>query len=271
MVIQCPQCQSRFNASMKNPGDAIHCRCGLDFHVPKLPSIARSWNCPSCGGSANPNESRCEYCEAYLAFARCPACFSIAPYHNAKHCAECGESLTLPIKPVRENESALPCPRCSSNLHHKVIDSHLVDLCNDCGGVWLSHKLFDELLKNEPSNTNAVLGKTPPKDTRLKFHEVRYLPCPECQTIMNRHNFMSDSYIILDQCSQHGIWFDKNELAIALNYLRSNKENKNLLDNNTPKKEEYSSRNHNEVFEIQEEDLQLLLEEFPHWINYRQK
>ncbi|MEH6457102.1 MAG: zf-TFIIB domain-containing protein, partial [Cocleimonas sp.] len=131
---------------MKIPSDAIHCRCGMDFHIPELPNLARSWNCPNCAGSVNPNENCCQYCEAYLAFARCPACFSIAPYDEAKHCAECGESLTLPIKPPPQKDQKVACPRCEGSLSRKVIDRHAVDLCKDCGGVWLEHHKVSDIL-----------------------------------------------------------------------------------------------------------------------------
>lgn len=272
MIIQCPQCQSRYNTGMKNPGDAIHCRCGLDFLVPELPNLARSWNCPSCGGGVDPSESRCEYCKAYIAFARCPACFSIAPYDEAKHCAECGELLVLPVKPIPKGKSKLPCPRCTNHLHSKVVDSHLVDYCSDCGGVWLRHHLFDNLLKNEPQNTSAALGKrSSAKAGKLPRHEVRYLRCPECNATMSRHNFMRDSNIILDQCNEHGIWFDKYELAVALEFVRSTTKSasnrKSIKEKNeAPEKELITKRDESEVFEIKNEDLQLLLEEFPHWV-----
>lgn len=259
---------------MKNPGDEIHCRCGVEFFVPKLPNIARSWNCPSCGGGVDPNENRCEYCDSYIAFARCPACFSIAPYDGAKHCGECGDLLTLPIKTILDKKTEQPCPRCESSLQNKVVNSNLVEYCNDCGGVWLGHHLFDDLLKNEPPNATAALGLRPsPKGSELPRHEVSYLRCPECDVTMSRHNFMSNSGIIIDQCSDHGVWFDKHELAAGLDYARSSKNKtkksktkKNDLEDSSVN-ELITKRRHDEVFEIEEEDLTLLLDEFPHWVS----
>jgi len=274
MLIQCPSCSSRYNASIKIPGEFIHCRCGTDFHIPDLPNIARSWNCPNCGGSANPSKNKCDYCEAYLAFARCPACFSIAPYNEAKHCAECGESLTLPIKLPPQKNSQVPCPRCDNFLLRKIIDKHAVDICNDCGGLWLEHQHLNNILSDEPLNTTAILGKLPTlEDTsKLPRHRVSYLACPDCNDMMSRHNFMQKSNIILDQCNNHGIWFDKYELAAALNYLRSRPDRPVPMSTTSIKngistslKDHQTNRDEAEVFEINDEDLQVLLEEFPEW------
>lgn len=264
MIIQCPECQSRYDSSNRNNGEAISCRCGVEILVPDLPNLARSWNCPNCSGNVDPSKSRCEYCDAYIAFARCPACFSIAPYDEAKHCAECGELLILPVKPISKNQKKLPCPRCNGALKSKVVDSHLVDNCADCGGVWLSHHLLDTLLKKEPLNSVGALGKLPPKTEMQRLNnQIRYLQCPECDNYMNRRNFMSHSGIILDECHEHGIWFDKHELAVALQYVRSNSKRSISDFNNEP----ITSRDKTEVFDIKYEDLKLLLAEFPSWVS----
>ena len=73
---------------------------------------------------------------------------------------------------------------------------------------------------------------------------------------------MSDSNIIVDECDKHGIWFDKHELAIALDYVRS----KPITSNTQSSFNETSlGRDDDEVFEIKDEDLSLLLLEFPNW------
>jgi len=266
MIIQCPNCQSRYDTNMRTNDDAIRCRCGVKLEIPDLPNLARSWKCPNCSGNVDPTQSRCDYCDAYIAFARCPACFSIAPYDEAKHCAECGELLTLPIEPIKYNKSQLPCPRCTSALKSRVINDSLIDHCLDCGGVWLSHHLLDDLLKTQDVNSTAALGKLPEKTAinALK-NEVHYLPCPECSTMMHRRNFMKTSGIILDECHSHGVWFDKYELAVALEFTRSTK-TKPTEKQNQLQKTPITRRDETEVFEIKDEDLSLLLEEFPHWL-----
>lgn len=272
MIIQCPQCQSRYNTSGGNAGKHIQCRCGVDIYIPKLANVAQAWHCPNCGGAVDPNKPSCDYCHAYLAFARCPACFNIAPYKGAKFCAECGESLTLAVKPLQHRHAQLPCPRCDSTLKSKLVDNHLIEVCRDCNGIWINHKLFDELLKNQPLDSASALGKPITKYPRLKLYDIRYLPCPECNKQMKRYNFLGRSNIILDECSEHGIWFDKHELAASLSFMRSyqNASDKtvsqkhSIEDVDDKEKSPDATYQMEEPIIIKEEDLSLLLKEFPH-------
>ena len=48
---------------------------------------------------------------------------------------------------------------------------------------------------------------------------VRYRPCPTCAKLMNRSNYGGGSGIVLDACRDHGLWFDKGELAAIVEFL----------------------------------------------------
>ncbi len=232
MIIECPRCQSRYDSSLKRPGAPIPCRCGQIFYTPRLPNLAKASNCPNCGGAASPDQNQCDYCGVYLAFARCPACFSIAPYQGAKFCAECGDSLLQPAKMATESNRKFPCPRCTTDKHkvipleRKKIGTHTIDSCSQCSGVWLDHTILDKLLAqgNAQKSSQAVLGKSPARVHDLPRHKVRYLSCPECEQLMNRRNFARKSGIIVDECSAHGIWFDRQELAAAIQFVRASPE-----------------------------------------------
>lgn len=80
---------------------------------------------------------------------------------------------------------------------------------------------------------------------------------------------MYNSDIILDQCNEHGVWFDKYELALALDFVRSSRikptSKKSLNKATSP--ERITRRSEAEVFDISYEDLESLLQEFPHFIN----
>ncbi len=235
MIIECPRCRSRYDSTLKKPGAPISCRCGQTFYTPKLPSLAKAVNCPNCGGSASPDQNKCDYCGVYLAFARCPSCFSIAPYRGAKFCAECGNSLTQPAKAVQESAHKFACPRCNAGkagarskiyLETKKVGEYIVDSCTQCSGVWLDHTALDKILaqSNQQKSSQAVLGKSPVKVSDLPRHKVAYLACPECSEMMHRRNFAKRSGIIIDECTAHGIWFDKQELAAAIQFIRSSPE-----------------------------------------------
>ena len=48
-----------------------------------------------------------------------------------------------------------------------------------------------------------------------------YLACPVCRRTMNRQNFMRRSGVIVDQCLDHGTWFDRGELERAAAFVAS--------------------------------------------------
>lgn len=48
---------------------------------------------------------------------------------------------------------------------------------------------------------------------------VRYVPCPECGTLMNRKNFAQSSGVVLDVCARHGVWLDRGELERVLGFV----------------------------------------------------
>ena len=78
---------------------------------------------------------------------------------------------------------------------------------------------------------------------------------------MNRHDFMHNSNIILDQCNTHGVWFDKYELAAAMDFLhyridRPSNLSAKTIHNSSPKTiKEKSSKVEYETLEIKDENL----------------
>jgi hypothetical protein len=50
---------------------------------------------------------------------------------------------------------------------------------------------------------------------------IRYVPCPLCNKLMNRVNFAHCSHVVVDVCTLHGTWFDKDELRRIVEFIRS--------------------------------------------------
>ncbi len=48
-----------------------------------------------------------------------------------------------------------------------------------------------------------------------------YIPCPDCEKLMNPGNFARRSGIIIDTCKAHGVWFDAGELPQIVEFIRS--------------------------------------------------
>ena len=52
-------------------------------------------------------------------------------------------------------------------------------------------------------------------------HGSFYRPCVVCGRLTNRVNYGHASGVIIDVCKDHGIWFDANELARILAWVRA--------------------------------------------------
>jgi Zn-finger nucleic acid-binding protein len=48
-----------------------------------------------------------------------------------------------------------------------------------------------------------------------------YIPCPECNKLMNRRQFAGCSGVIVDWCKAHGVWFDRNELRQIVEFIQA--------------------------------------------------
>jgi Zn-finger nucleic acid-binding protein len=115
--------------------------------------------------------------------------------------------------------AALPCPSCEHGLEpFRGGPGKLLD-CNGCGGQFVEHALLRELLERR-----EILGRAVPDHAQRQnplTQRVRYLPCPACENLMNRHNFGGTSGIIVDVCRQHGTWYDAGELPRVLAFVQS--------------------------------------------------
>lgn len=267
-IFECPNCESRYDATLTNPGEKFSCRCGQYFFVPDLPKQAKSWNCPSCAGSVNPEKKQCEYCGVFLSFARCPKCFSLAMIKGAKYCSECGSSLNLPAKSVTIVNRKLSCPRCKkTQLIGQLSGRYLLFGCDECGGVWIEHTVLEAIIKSirDPSLIGA-LGRLAENRGQHKNHDITYLACPECHELMYRRNFASNSQIIIDECNGHGVWFDHHELAAAIEYLKSKFVMESNDDQSVASQAQLISKM-DHVIRMKEEDLKMLVSEFPEYLD----
>ena len=107
--------------------------------------------------------------------------------------------------------------------------------CGSCAGFWLGHDAFRLLIERAQRETlpEGTLLENP-RDVAAKFGlpagSVRpkpqaadsfYRPCPLCGELMNRRNYGGTSGVIIDLCKEDGIWFDADELARILAWIRS--------------------------------------------------
>jgi Zn-finger nucleic acid-binding protein len=108
------------------------------------------------------------------------------------------------------------CPECSQEMRKKEYEGVVIDICENCGGVWLDkdelyHILETREEKFSQSQQEEVAPEKiiPPRPEDL----IPQLNCPVCGALMQRFAFGYSSGIILDRCPNgDGVWLDRGEL-----------------------------------------------------------
>jgi len=117
-------------------------------------------------------------------------------------------------------ESAnLCCVKCSSVLDRASFQGLEVDLCPECGGLWLDRGEITRaarLPENELTRLRAQLQGSsgpPPVPTENKA------PCPACDGQLSE---VTLGTVHVDYCSScHGIFLDRGELEDAIQAVRA--------------------------------------------------
>jgi Zn-finger nucleic acid-binding protein len=99
--------------------------------------------------------------------------------------------------------------------------------CRRCAGFWLGAHLLEDLVEKASRGVELVdfrLHGSPPTSASGNAPQQRgpmYRKCPVCGDLMNRDNYAHRSGVIIDICKEHGVWFDADELARILDWVRS--------------------------------------------------
>ncbi len=135
---------------------------------------------------------------------------------GTKYCPHCGASgrrLTV------GDASSKECPRCDGALSEVTIANEHVEACLDCGGLWMPLELFDRFC-SDADLQSAATGMALPARTQRE-HEVRYIKCPDCSTLMTRKSYSRGLGIVTDICRTHGMWLDSDELRGIIEFIRA--------------------------------------------------
>lgn len=90
--------------------------------------------------------------------------------------------------------------------------------CETCKGYFMSKgvEISDVEVEVLIARDNLPNGQSRPPMRRPQYRR-----CPACHQLMARKNFYRVSGILVDQCPDHGTWFDRGELKAAADFLRS--------------------------------------------------
>ncbi len=173
-------------------------------------------NCPNCGAAVASDSTRCEFCKSRLKTVACPSCLGVM-FLGSKFCGHCGEQ-SVNAETISDERPGV-CPRCKIELQTLKIDATTIRECLKCGGFWTGVETFENLCSDKEQQS-AVLNYAgaKPRDTDAAT-PIRYVPCPDCEQLMNRSNFARISGVIIDLCKHHGVWFDADELPKIIDFI----------------------------------------------------
>jgi Zn-finger nucleic acid-binding protein len=224
MLVECPTCHLRFDASGRAVGSHFRCRCGATLTVAQPTPDAATLDCPRCGAPASPDSATCAYCQASLAVVGCPRCLGRV-FQGARFCQHCGAPLDVAARDAASASAPLQCPRCPEGSGNALAPHRLgttsLEECPQCGGTWLDAQTFASVV-SERDRQAALASALPgvaaaPRAPREA--SVRYLKCPDCARLMNRENFGRRSGVVIDVCRTHGVWFDAGELGDVVGFV----------------------------------------------------
>jgi Zn-finger nucleic acid-binding protein len=143
---------------------------------------------------------------------RCTRCFHLNAA-GGQHCSTCGNELGCRLQ---ESPSAEQCPGCKLPLTALESDRGRLFDCAGCRGTFVPHAVLLALLARAPTDR---VGARIPKPANPLEQAIVYRSCPTCSQLMHRKNFGERSGVIVDVCSLHGMWFDREELPRVLSFV----------------------------------------------------
>lgn len=230
-LIACPDCGRQFDASGLAERSTIACPCGRTVEVPRFRGHdAAAVRCSACGGSRREDAASCEFCGVVFTLGErdlrtiCPSCMARISDH-ARFCHHCGTKIGNVLTPAVATDRRCPACGVRHKLGRRDLDEQGLSAleCPTCAGLWLDAQTLDCLFEKARVHALAfepTLGRKRPTAEAPRQSGPIYRRCPRCRKMMTRREFSRGSRVVVDSCLAHGFWFDAQELAAALRWVR---------------------------------------------------
>lgn len=112
--------------------------------------------------------------------------------------------IQLSLEKEKFEDSEVCCPECQREMVVMRIEGQDIDYCLKCRGFWFDR---GELHQFTDMPTDV------PGD-QLRHRDSRF-DCPICQQQMNEYQFCQGANLMVDACSEHGVYLEDHELVRA--------------------------------------------------------
>lgn len=136
--------------------------------------------------------------------------------------------LTPPLVETEAKTTERKCPLCNEQLIEREYEEVSIDICKNCGGVWLDKDELYQIVERRQQQFS------PEQEAEVEPSQIQQYPsseligeinCVICGTPMRRINYGAVSEIIIDRCpSGHGVWLDKGELEKIQIYVEKSED-----------------------------------------------
>ena len=107
------------------------------------------------------------------------------------------------------------CPRCETKLERLTTKNTPFDGCEKCGGVWLARAVWDQVQSARSSKVVDRSNEVSARSRKTVKPDAAPIACPSCHQPMHVTRVaMTD--VEVDVCTEHGVWFDRDELGQAV-------------------------------------------------------
>jgi Zn-finger nucleic acid-binding protein len=124
------------------------------------------------------------------------------------------------------NHASIRCPRCHEGLEVVQVSTIGVEGCLGCGGLWIDPEATSQILDFKHSGALLAVEEMG-LNARWVIYPQSMISCPECTQPMDRFS-IEGANIEIDQCKDHGFWFDCEEL-LKLARWREQHDGKKIL------------------------------------------
>lgn len=116
------------------------------------------------------------------------------------------------------------CPYCESLMGTEQWDGTAVLSCRECRGTFFPDHSLETVLNQLRNDCESIDVSTVLDDFKERFHRklppaVRYRHCPVCEGPMKRHNYGTQSGVIVHVCGEHGTFVGESEMAALADYI----------------------------------------------------
>ena len=108
----------------------------------------------------------------------------------------------------------MKCPKCQEHMFAMEYDNVEIDVCDDCGGVWLDSGELETIL-----GTSRAAVDSADLEAAAKAKGEALLDCPVCVSKLAKDAY-GETDVIVDRCPHgDGVFLDRGELeAIRAHY-----------------------------------------------------